>query len=74
MLFSHLFHTLHLFVAVFFFFALCLYVPLLTSFGTENTRLQLGAAAAAPAAGCDAHAALCCRLAVAVGELHPLAV
>lgn len=48
--------------------------PVLTSFGTEQTRLQLGTAAAAPAAGRDAHAALCCRLAVAVGELQPLAV
>lgn len=56
------------------FFALCLYHPLLRSFGAENPRIQLGAAAAAPAAGCDAHAALCCRLAVAVGKLQPLAV
>lgn len=35
---------------------------------------QLGAAAAAPAAGCDAHAALRCSLAVAVSALQPLAV
>lgn len=78
MLFSHLFHTLHLFAAVWvlfvFFSALRFYVPLPTSFGTEKTRLQLGAAAAAPAAGRDAHAALRCRLAVAVSELRPLAV
>lgn len=35
---------------------------------------QLGAAAAAPAAGCDAHAALRCSLAVAVGALQPLSL
>lgn len=47
---------------------------LLRSFGAENAGLQLGAAAAAPAAGGDAHAALRGRLAVAVAELRPLAV
>lgn len=51
-----------------------LFPALLTSFGAENPRLQLGAAAAAPAAGRDAHAALGCCLAVAGGELQPLAV
>lgn len=51
-----------------------MYHPLLRSFGAEYPRIQLGAAAAAPTAGCNAHAALCCRLAVAVAELRPLAV
>lgn len=50
------------------------HITSLISFGAENAWFQLGAAAAAPAAGCDAHAALCCRLAVAVNALQPLAV
>lgn len=47
---------------------------MIRSFGAKDPRLQLGAAAAAPTTGCDAHAALCCCLAVAVGELQPLPV
>lgn len=49
-------------------------IVLLISFGAENAGLQLGAAAATPAAGCDAHAALCRSLAVAVNALQPLPV
>lgn len=44
----------------------------LISFGAENAGFQLGAAAAAPAAGRDAHAAL--RRSLAVNALQPLAV
>lgn len=49
-------------------------IVLLISFGAENAGLQLGAAAATPAAGCDAHAALRRSLAVAVNALQPLPV
>lgn len=48
------------------------HIVYLISFGAENTWFQLGAAAAAPAAGCDAHAALCRSLVVAVNALQPL--
>lgn len=51
--------------------ALVLPEPVL-SFGVERERLQLGAAAAAPAARRDAHAALRRPRAVAVGPLQPL--
>lgn len=44
----------------------------LISFGAEDACFQLGAAAAAPAASCDAHAALRCSLAVAVSAIQPL--
>lgn len=50
------------------------YIVFLLSFGAENAWFQLGAAAAAPAAGCDAHAALCWSLAVAVDGLQPFTV
>lgn len=46
----------------------------LVSFGAEDARIQLGAAAPAPAAGRDAHAALRGSLAVATRVLQPLAV
>lgn len=45
-----------------------------TSFGAEDAWLQLGAAAAAPAASRDAHATLRGSRAVAVSALHTLAL
>lgn len=52
----------------------CYSTAFFISLVAENARFQLGAAAPAPAAGCDAHAALGCCLAVAVSRLQSLTI
>lgn len=72
---SHLHFSLHLFLSlVKSLLQRCYYIVFLISFGAENAWFHFSAAAAAPAACRDAHAALRCSLAVALRGLQPLAV